>query len=590
MIFWMLFLVTLPTMAAPNSNIALSPEALSAKSFLEDVLARRYSQELATKVDRGAFTLGATLDLTEVVKKVTPPPPAQPSEPMSDLMLGTLDPEELIKKVTTTEERQNLVQGFLSKYRIKAVTVAVGLREDINPAVKADVTKWLTTRLKGEFGAIGKSTISDIKREEVKPPKDTVKTLWDWLDQFQSLAGQIVLALAILLGAVLWQLMGSKSSNESREVAGAPAQTSMAAGGQGASVEKEKEKLAEEELKQREQMRLKQEIDLYMSRLNELVPRLGPEFEGIIRYWSKTGDVGKLKIASLADAVGRTIGRLPIPVDAAQDTAKIFAKMAARSLNEKLESLQSIYWDILTAMNLGAQTLEQPFGYLGGINIGLVNQVLMDENPKMKTVVSLFLPDNLRAQYFESLSADNKLQLLETAVELTQIESSELKSLDGSLLKKLKPGAATNVIPLEMTLNKVIAALTPTEELIMLPKLQGAAIEEFKRSTASLAFLGEWPENKLGILFASCPSNEITALLRTRQDLAEKVLAQCPPLTAEMVSEELAQLDRTDASEKDHLIQQLSERLKQAVASQELKLKEIFPVANNGASDQPLAA
>lgn len=47
--------------AAPSLN-SLKPEALGAKALLEDLLVKRYSQELAVLVKKETFNLGATIE------------------------------------------------------------------------------------------------------------------------------------------------------------------------------------------------------------------------------------------------------------------------------------------------------------------------------------------------------------------------------------------------------------------------------------------------------------------------------------------------------------------------------------------------
>ena len=106
------------------------PESLGAQGFLEDLLARRYAQDLATLVERSEFTVGAQLELTELA----PPKPKPPAEPAAanetppDLLLGTLDPEALLAKYAGPEAVV-WATTFLQHYRIRTVTLSVGLRE-----------------------------------------------------------------------------------------------------------------------------------------------------------------------------------------------------------------------------------------------------------------------------------------------------------------------------------------------------------------------------------------------------------------------------------------------------------------------------
>jgi hypothetical protein len=581
------FLMPLMSLNAHAASTAMSAEALGAKAFLEDVLARRFAQELATKLDRTAFTVGAQLDLTELPKKVpTLDSLNQPPEPISDLMLGTLDPEELLKKYAGQDIKTS-AEGFLRNYRIKTVNMAVGLKEDVEPEFKAEIETWLTARVTSEFGKTGKGVVAFIKsipvKKEVTPPKD----LLGWLSEFQSLAGQIVMAFALLFGVLMWKVLTSKTSAQSSNT-GDTGPTINVGGASGEAAAERKAADAErKEQEEEERLSASRDIAGLSERLNALIPRLSKDFEAIMRAWCQSGDEGKFKLACFAEAVGQGLGKLPIPVDALPEISKVFARMSDVKLTEKRDALQKAYWDMLSVMNLGVETLTQPFGYLGGVNTGVLNQVLMDQNPKMKTIVSLFLPNDLRSRYLKSLSSDAKKELLESAARMSEIEASELKSMDSALAVKLKPQGNTETVPLDMTLGKLVSALSPMEEVTLLAQMQGPAIDSFKRSTPSIAFLGEWAEDKLKMLMSRVTPDELMALARVRPDLQERLVSLSPPLTAEMVGDELRMPDRTDDKTKNEWLTSLSKRINEMVSFQEVSLDTMFPAPSKGPTAVP---
>lgn len=552
--------------AKGNPSGALVPDALGAKAFLEDLLARRYSQELSTIVDSKSFSLGAQLDLIEIPPKTEKPKELE-QEPISDLMLGTLDPEELLKKYAVPGEHPSLTQRLLENYRIRTVQINVGLRLGMAPEVKGEVEKWLTERLSSEFGQAGKGVVSEIKAPIEK--KGAPNSLIDWLQQFQALIGQMVMALAVILGVLIFALVAKKSAipekGEGVTINNTPGSAS------GASVESTTKVKKEDDPRA-----IAQEFDSVNKRLRDLVPRIGVELDGVIRYWCQTGEAGKFRLACFAESVSREVGKLPIPVDALSDVSKLFAKMTEVSIEERLEALEKAYWDILTAINLGSEALSQPFGYIGSMKLNMVNEVLIEQNPKMKTLVSLFMPTDLRLRYLKALPLETKRELLTSAAELSHIGADELKSLEKSLKGKLKSEGAAEVIPLEFTLNKLVSALTPTEEVTLLNGMKGAAIDEFKMSTPTLAFVNEWPEKVLARLLATATTDEVVALARVRPDVSAKMLAVAPPMTAEMATEELAMPDNRSDKEKDQFLEHLTARLKNLVDIKEVILEDVF--------------
>jgi hypothetical protein len=564
--------------AAATNGTAFKPEVLSAKAFLEELLVRRYAQELATAVDRPSFTLGAQLDLMDAPqRKEATPQPASVSDTPVDFELGTLDPEELIKKYANDAETAAKVQGFLKDYRIRGVTVSVGLKNDLAPEVKTQVEKWLSARVTAEFGKIGKSAVSFISApaDKPKPPKN----FWDRLDQFQELAGKFVLALAFLLGAMLWKGLGAGKPAAAEPLA-EPARTEEK------SSTLESEKVAEENLPQAGEkfdeeavlgnLTIAAEIEKLSGSLADLLPRITDGPDRVIRAWCQGGEEGQLKFVCFAEAVGKEIGKLPVPVDALPSVTKVFSRMPEFGMKEKRDVLKKAYWDLLMAVNLGAESFEQPFDYLGGVNVNLVNQTLMDKNPKMKTLVTLHMPKTLRQAYFKSLNEDSKRELLAAAAEMSEIPADELKSLDHQFKSLLRPEGGKSVIPLEMSLNKIIDAMSPVEEIQMLSGMSGAAFERFKRSVPSLAFVGEWKDECLSRLLSRTMPDEIATLLRIKPDLKDRVLALCPPMTAEVAGDELQRPDNTREEEKNNLLDVMQNRIKEMISGKELHLEDAF--------------
>jgi hypothetical protein len=117
--------------------------------------------------------------------------------------------------------------------------------------------------------------------------------------------------------------------------------------------------------------------------------------------------------------------------------------------------------------------------------------------------------------------------------------------------------------------------------------MKGPAVENFKRSTASIAFLGEWPDDKLGILMSRVSADELAALARVRPDLQERLVRLAPPLTAEMAADELKIADRTDDNTKNEWLSSLVKRINEMVRFQEISLDAIFAAPLKAATPPP---
>lgn len=568
----LLFLATLGVCAADSGK--LSTESLSAKALLEELLAKRYEADLATRVSRESFHVGAQLELVAITKK----PDVVDPEPLSDLSLGNLDPEELIKRYTNTTDNQTIL-SFLEKYKIRKVSVLVGLRDNLPEETKGEVEKWLSERVKSEFGGAGKSLVSMIRSPVKEPGKQ--ESFLQKLEKLQDLAGQMVLAAAIILSLFLWKFLTNPASPTTGDTAGAmnvnlnqkQDDASSSAGG------KSPELIAREKLEEAESL---QKINEITQKIREVVPRLSVDFERLVISWCQMGKEGHTKLACFAEAVGRDVGRLPIPIDAIPEITKVFAQMATLPLKEKRTLLDLAYWDMLSVLNLGADSVNQPFSYLGAVSSQRLQQVLVTQNPRLQSIVSFYLPPELRKKYVQGLDSEKKLALLKSAGELYEVPAKEVRESENLLKPEFKSASNAEIISLAQNVARLCETLTPVEELSLLSVCQGPAFDQFKISTPTIAFLHEWNDRALGLILDQANADEIACYLRFRPEVRDQFLALCPPLTATMVRDELERNDTTSETTKNELLSLLKDRVVELVQSKAVDLEEIFA---NGTND-----
>lgn len=575
--------------ASESKSVSLKPEALGAKAYLESLIVRRYSLELATLVHRDEFSLGAQLDLTSIAP--TLPAQAAPKKPgdeplMTDLMLGSLDPEGLLKQVLSPSDERRAEEKILEKYRIRNVMVSVGLSEELNPAIKAEVEVWLKKRLTAEFGSAGKGAVAFIKKTPSKKIEDKLPTnIWEWITHYQTLSGQIIMAISILVGIMLWQMMSMFKSGETIAGGGmgigasedSSDFASLSAAAAEIQADNEKEQAKQEQLAEKESLKAINDLESIKNQLRQMAPRLTGYFEDVIRTWCNMGDAGRLRLACFAEVAGQETGKLPIPVDALPDVQKVFLRMPEISAAEKRDALEKAYWDLLSTMNLGSDSLNQPFSYLDGISVNMVKRILVDQNPKLKALVSLYMPDELRAGYLQTLTPQAKRELLEQTASLSEVTPEEIETLDRTLMSRVHgTGRTAELLPVEMSLKKIASTLTPSEEVTMLSDMWGDAVEDYKRTVPSLAFLREWPEDKLRMLMMGLTPDELISYLRIRPDMKERLLSVASMMVSEIAGDELTKPDKTPLAEHEKNIQFFTTRLRSLVEQNDINLQEIF--------------
>jgi hypothetical protein len=335
-----------------------------------------------------------------------------------------------------------------------------------------------------------------------------------------------------------------------------------------------------------ERLHTLKEIRKFSRQITELNPKFTSYCEQVLRTWCASGEEGQLKLACFAEAVGKDMGKLPIPVDALTDLSKVFVKMPELGIKEKLGFLRKIYWDVLTVINLGPEALEIPFGYLSNMSTGMVNQVLLDENPKMKALVSLYMPSSLRESYLQSLDKEMKRTLLDAAAQMTEIPTDEFRSMDVAVKGKLKPQDNKGTIPLNMGLSKLVSALSPLEEIAILPTMTGPAFDNLKRTLPSIAFLPQWPDDKVSLLVSRAMPDELVAYFRSCPEVADRFIGLAPQMTAELAKDELGRPDTMAEKDKIRLLTELGNRIKELIQSKEVDLEQIFPASAPNAGGQ----
>ncbi|MFN3698257.1 MAG: hypothetical protein ACK4VO_12535 [Pseudobdellovibrio sp.] len=570
--------------AAPNNNSSTNTksttnsvptaEILGAKSFLEDILVKRYSQSLSTVVDKQAFSLSSQLDLTDLSDSELANREAESDTPF-DLILGNLDSEKLIKQYGM-EDQKSAMLTILSTKKIKSVLISVGLREDLGEQTKKDVEKWLSDRAKSEFGSLVKTEVSFVKELPIKREKG--KEWFDWLNQFQNLVGIALMAMTFFLAVLIWRFTTGKASVTNHKEGGSESQqiklTTEGKGlGAGGADSVTASAIA---LKNDEERRQIEEQIQFTQKINSITPKLASEMESIVRAWCNAGEEGKYKLVCFAESVGKELGKLPIPTEFISDIAKIFMGMSKVPVSDKRNYLEKVYWDLVTVLNLGASALEQPFSYLSNADSSLVSQILLDKNPKMKTLVSLYLPDTLRKKFISPLSSDEKLQILENAFSLKEIPSDELNDMSKDIKGQLSGDINSNNVQLEMSYQKILSTMSIIDEMEMLPKVKSQEIAEFKRKVASIAFLHEWPDDKLSIAIQKLRTDQLVAYLRFKPELKDRIISLCLPMTAEVLTDDLNQPDNMSRTEKEALLSDIAKTLNAIVSQKEIDLSEVF--------------
>ncbi len=570
--------MALPMGAFGQSGPLRKADVLSAKTRLESMIVQRYSLELSTIVDRNHFRVGARIEINSSNEKQRAQTTNQ--RPFTDLDLGYLNADELFDRYAITP--QGAVDP-LEKYTIRSVNIQVGLKDNMGEETKKTVDQWLSSRVKSEFGSIGKAQVQFIKNPieapaPLPPPKEVPqKTLVDQLKELQDLAGHMVMALSILLGVLLFKILSGSGAKKGEAGPPISINNKLEGGGAGAGEGAEPGAggvIAAAGLDMDSDPTLLGKIDQLSGQIRELAPKMLGEVRNVINEWCEQGEDGLMQIACFAEISGSVLGSLPIPQEFKQKMGDTFAKMHDLPNEKKYQLVNKTYWDLVASLNLGTESLHRPFSFVGKAPLGTVNKVLLGNDVDIQTIVSLYMPEGMRRGYFANLERSKKVELLNAAAKLSDISKDSLSEMEEKIAPYFGEEVDESKVSLSLTLSKLIDTMDLVEAIRVLPKVEGPVIEQFKMTNPHIAFLEQWSPGPLEMILKKANNEELMAYARIVPDMADFMLELVSPRTKKILADDLARPDRMPDSEKEAYISSLHDKLVKMVQKGEIALDE----------------
>jgi len=551
---------------------AVSPlkraDALSVRSNLENMLVRRYTQELSAFVSSDAFKVGARFELKVVEKATESDSIDMSSLGYSDLDLGYLDPDELLDAYSLND-----LSGInpLEKYAIKSVDIQVGLEPNMTEEVKTSVEKWVTARVQEEFGTAGKAKVQFIQNPELSG--QTSSPFMKMIKEMQGLVGNIILGLCILFGILLWKVLAGKSSDAAAAGAGAAPSVSIQSkteaaitGGVGGVNPEESAALEQS---------YKDQIDQLSLQIKDLSPKIVDHVESLIHEWCEKGEEGLNQLACFAEISGSVLGSMPIPEEQKKKMGAVFSQMHMMDSERRFNIVNKVYWDMVASLNLGAEALHRPFSFINNSGLGKVNKVLLGNDIDTQTVVTMYMPETMRKSYFKELGQDQKIDLLKSAAQLSAISEDQLKGIEDQIAPYFSDKETEeSSVSMSLTLTKLIDAMPLLDACKLLPSVEGPVIEQFKQAEPHIAFLPEWNKESLSLLARQVSNEQLLAYLRVVPDMKHYFLEYVSPRVSQILKDDLEQPDSMQDAEKEQHLASFNSLIMRLVSSGEINFYE----------------
>ncbi len=514
---------------------------------------------------------------------------------LSDLNLGIIESLSGSGALPDSEKRLEIPKTFLERVEIKKIEVIVGLSPKLGEEYKKTFKPWLNATVKSDFGPIGSTKIADlapIPKEDV--PKNTdseiprVLTFEEKFGNYQNAVGLGIFSLILLLGILLFKLLPSRDMKEQvnlslriQEMKDSQLKLNTSNGNSralsdGKKVEKQEIQLSANLL-----------FDTFREHQRKvaLIALSSPVIaDQVFDRWFEEGVDGRKKVASLVDCVLTFYGNnktdiplnspnwnLPDRIKNDKELPAVFTSFSSLSLQEKTSLVEKTYWDLLSVKTLGDKLTNLPFSSVAQLSASKIQKVLSKQDKKVQSLTILHLPQEKMEEVVSTLSFEEKKSMIVEAFAIPRMKPQELEMADQSLkfLIKKEEIAEDGLIEIQSMIPNMLMCLSPFEEIQLvqqiLPTLsdQGSFI---KRTYPSLAFISEWPEDKLRSFLTGVQPNDVLALVKAIPEAAELIYSVIP--------------NRTQTILKDSLNKSLSpEELNKGLEILRIKL---FRYANDG--------
>jgi hypothetical protein len=321
--------------------------------------------------------------------------------------------------------------------------------------------------------------------------------------------------------------------------------------------------------------------------IKDLAPKVIDQLENLIMNWCEQGEEGLNTLACFAETTGSILGTLPIPKEEKKKMGAVFSKMNEISADRKLEHFNKIYWDLISTLNLGTESLNQPFSFIGNSALGTINSVLLGNDIETQTVVSLFMPDKMRKKYFESLEEDKRIELLNSAAQLSVITEDSLKDIEEHIAPYFgESETEASSVSMELTLNKLVDAMSFSDACRLLPSIEGPVMNKFKLKNAHIGFLSEWDISAVAVIAKYASNEAVLAYIRVLPDMKHHILEFVPPRTKQILEDDLEQEDSMSPERKEELLGSLHKLVLSLVDNGELSLEDLVQVTDNTTNEK----
>lgn len=592
------FLASLFCHFASAADQSSRPELIEVKSRLEDSIAKRYRERIATRIPTELFNVAvqATIKIKEDNPDLKSPTKelSNPKTDLPDINLGIIESIAVVDSTSAeSPDFAKISKSFLERVEVKKIEIIVGLSPKLGEEYKATFKPWLSTTVKGDFGNIGSIKVADLapmpkeeSTESAQPERPRVLTFEEKFGNYQNAIGLGVFSLILLIALLLFKFLPSRDMKEQvnlslriQEMKDSQLRLQNTTG-KGAIEAKKSEK-------QEIQLNANLLFDYFREHQKKvaLIALSSPGIaDQVLDRWFEEGTEGRKKVASLVDCVlthyGNNASNIPLSgaswnlperIKNDKELPSIFTAFSGYSLQEKTALVEKTYWDLLSVKTLGDKLTSLPFASMAQLPASKIQKVLSKQDKKVQSLTILHLPQEKMEEVVSGLSFEEKKNMIVEAFAIPKMKPQEIEMADQSLkfLIKKEESVDDGLVEIQSMIPNMLMCLSPLEEIQLIQQILPTLSDQghfIKRSYPSLAFISQWPEEKLKHFLTGVQPNDILALVKAIPEATEVINSVIP--------------NRTQTILKDSLNRTLtSEELNNGLGTLRIKL---FKYANDG--------
>lgn len=532
-------------------------DLIAVKASIENMITQRYHDRIATQLPTELFKVAVQVEIE--IKKDDTTRPAQANtndlnknnNQLSDISLGIIESVNPPENILPKETKNNIL--------IKKVEVMVGLSAKLDSQYRDKFKPWLDSLVKNEFGNLGQTKITElaplpkldpITKEKPESP-ERILTFDEKFGHYQNALGLVVFAVIFLLAVLLLKFLPSRDVKEQ-------VQTSLRIQEMKAQIQntQNRSQLMEKEKKDKNFEKgpeIQLNANLLFDSLKDHQRKVAllafyqvSILDTIFARWADEGLEGRKKIAILMDSLLSFYGEsaqnnkdsglnfnLPEKLKNDKQLYEAFQIVAEMSLSQKTVLIEKAYWDLLSQKALSVGQQKKPFASIIELPSNKIHKLLSGQDKKVQSLTILHLPQEKMEQVITDFTMDQKESILINAFETPNVKSQDLELVDESLRFFVQKESAldSSGVDIPTLVPNFLMSLKSSEELQLLsqvlPKLKDKGFY-LKQNYPSIAFLPEWPEDKLKSLLAPLPSTDLQCLIRSLPQLQERVLKFIP--------------------------------------------------------------